>query len=161
MNQITSTVNINDQLSLKITLQPLNEITQEIRNKAKKVYGVIIIDDKLVLIYNSKRDIWGFPGGTIENNESIETALAREMEEEAQLKVLHSQFLGYAWIDNATDDLQLFFVVEGEKIKEFIADPDGGVTENRYININEWDTYLKWKEVGEYLISSAYNYSKK
>lgn len=155
MSLITSQININKTTAIKINLQPTDSISNEIRSKAKKVYGVTFINEKLVLIYNSKRNIWGFPGGTIEENETIEEALTREMIEEAQIQVSKAIFLGYVWTEDTQDSLQLFFFVKGNQLGEFIADPDEGVTENRYIELSEWSKYLPWKEVGEYLIERS------
>ncbi|MBE6139058.1 MAG: NUDIX domain-containing protein [Firmicutes bacterium] len=53
-------------------------------------YGLIIKDDKILLIkknggpYDGKLDL---PGGTIEFNETIETALVRELQEEVGVEI--------------------------------------------------------------------------
>ena len=55
-------------------------------------YGLIIKDDKILLIkknggpYDGKLDL---PGGTIEFNETIETALVRELQEEVGVEIIN------------------------------------------------------------------------
>lgn len=61
----------------------------------KRVCARTIIwqDDKLVLVYTSSFKDYTFPGGGVENNETVEEAAIRETKEEVGLKVnLLSEF---------------------------------------------------------------------
>ncbi|MCR5786634.1 MAG: NUDIX domain-containing protein [Acholeplasmatales bacterium] len=51
------------------------------------VRGIYIKDNKLWMIYSNKYDYYKFPGGGIDNNESFEDALVREIQEEAGLVI--------------------------------------------------------------------------
>lgn len=56
------------------------------------VKGVIILDDKILIVKRSDEDeigagTWEFPGGKIEYEEEIEPALIREVKEEVELDV--------------------------------------------------------------------------
>ena len=62
--------------------------------------GLIIWNDKIVLVENKNRG-WELPGGHIEEKETIEDALRRELYEEAGLKdILSAEIFGYNEIIN-------------------------------------------------------------
>ena len=160
MNIINSLININDKKTLEISLCLGDDISKEMISFVTKVYGITFFENKLVLIYNSKRDIWGFPGGTIEQGESLKEALLREILEETELRLVSSEYLGYSYINANKNELQVFFYVEAEKIKDGFVDPDESVTKNEYIDPTETSQYIDWGQVGESLISKALEKNK-
>lgn len=71
-------------------LKYLNESEEKIRTSVK---GICILDDKKILILRIQNDCggegkWDLPGGGIEDNESDEDALKREVKEETNLHIV-------------------------------------------------------------------------
>ena len=50
-------------------------------------YGVIIKEGQVLLLRRPKPPVWEFPGGKIEEGESLRDTIRREVEEETGLKV--------------------------------------------------------------------------
>jgi 8-oxo-dGTP diphosphatase len=57
--------------------------------------GIIIQNGQVLIIHRirNNKEYWVFPGGSVENNETIEEALVRELSEELGIKVEHKEFL--------------------------------------------------------------------
>jgi len=62
------------------------------------VRAIIIKDDKLALVYSTKYDYYTFAGGGIENGETKETALIREIREELGLEVIPASIKEYGLV---------------------------------------------------------------
>ena len=58
------------------------------RSKRATVRAIIECDGKLAMIHKKKRDYYAFPGGGIEDGESYQEALIREVKEETGLSVI-------------------------------------------------------------------------
>ncbi|MCX6784359.1 MAG: NUDIX domain-containing protein [Candidatus Komeilibacteria bacterium] len=60
-----------------------------------RIVGMIIKDDKILLMRRIKdgREYYVFTGGSIENNETEEEALKREIKEEANLSIVEAERL--------------------------------------------------------------------
>ena len=62
--------------------------------------GIIFIDDKVVLLKRIRKEgnkylnYYAIPGGGVENNESLEDACIREIQEEVNLHVTIDKYLG-------------------------------------------------------------------
>lgn len=49
--------------------------------------GIVIIDNKILLSYETQTDMYNIPGGGLEKNESYEECCAREVAEETGVKI--------------------------------------------------------------------------
>jgi 8-oxo-dGTP diphosphatase len=82
-------LNTDDDTILKI-LEILKDSKVKIKKRGISIYGAVIKKNKFLLIHRSRNtlfDVWEFPGGKLEFNESIKEGIAREVKEEVGLKV--------------------------------------------------------------------------
>ena len=52
----------------------------------------IVYDNKILMMHHTKLDLWLFPGGHIDNNETPDKAVSRECMEEAELDIKFLEF---------------------------------------------------------------------
>ena len=62
------------------------------------VRGIIIRDGRIAMVHSLKYDYYKFPGGGIEDGESLEQALIREVAEEAGLQVIPQSIREYGLV---------------------------------------------------------------
>ncbi len=55
--------------------------------------AIIVLDHKILLVRHKNRDFYSLPGGKIDPEEDIKTALIREMEEELSIEVKNPELL--------------------------------------------------------------------
>lgn len=128
------------------------------RSKCKQVYGVCFYDDKMVIGYGGKKKDWGLIGGTIEEGETFEKTLKREIEEESNMEVLKCLPVGYQKMIDAKDKsfvYQLRYVCTVRPLGPFVLDPAGGITEIKLIDPKDYKQYFDWGKIGERIINRA------
>ena len=59
------------------------------------VHAYCFYKDKMVVVYADSKGYWTPPGGGIEQGESVEEAVIREVKEETNMKVLYQEIIGY------------------------------------------------------------------
>ena len=71
---------------------PLNDLEGKI---LQGVHAYCFCNGKLVVVYADSKGYWTPPGGGIEAGESVAEAVAREVKEETNMKVLRQELIGY------------------------------------------------------------------
>ena len=129
------------------------------KDKCSQCYAVCFVDGKVVIVHNGKKDTWGLIGGTIENGESSEDALKREVLEEGNIEIIEFKPIGYqkAYGDDPNEfSYQLRYVAIGRKVGEFEKDLGGGsVDKIDFVDIDQLPNYFDWGEVGKRIIERA------
>lgn len=77
------------------------------------VRGILIRDGKIAMVHSLKYDYYKFPGGGMEDGESLELALLREVAEESGLQVIPGSIREYGLVHR---------VQKGDKEDIFIQD---------------------------------------
>lgn len=121
------------------------------------VHSFCFYGDKMVIVSSSGKE-WTPPGGGIEPGETYEKASVREIKEEANMKVLHQECIGYQdiWISDENRmvrQVRMFCIVE--PYGDFESDPDGDILEIKLIDPKDYKEYIKWGEIGDHLIKRA------
>jgi len=120
------------------------------------VHGYCFYGEKLVVVYAAAKGYWTPPGGAIEERETIEEAITREVKEETNMKVLYQELLGYQDIyqpNGIVRQTRSFCLVE--PYGDFVSDPDLDVTEIKLIDPKDYKQYFDWGTVGKHLMKRA------
>ena len=105
-------------------------------------------DGHIALIYSSKFHVYSFPGGKIEEGESIEDALKREILEETGCSCRITRELGYIYENRGTLDYvqkSFYYVTDlvGEQTKADLTETEieNGTTFDWYSKDEIYDSY--------------------
>lgn len=116
---------------------------------------------KLVIVYETKGGYWNPPGGAIEPGETIETAVAREVLEESNMKVIKQRLIGFCdFYEPSGLVTQTRSVCLVESLGDFVSDPDGDISKVELIDPQDYKKYFDWGVVGERLMERALILSK-
>lgn len=127
-------------------------------SKCTQVYGVCFLGDKIVIGYNGKKKCWGLIGGTIEEGETLEQTLRREVEEESNMEVLSFLPIGHQKVTDTRDNsfyYQLRYVCTVKPYGPFVSDPDDSITEIKLINPKDYKQYFDWGSIGDRIMERA------
>jgi ADP-ribose pyrophosphatase YjhB (NUDIX family) len=120
--------------------------------------AVAFIDPEKIVLYKHKDGYYGLPGGTIEEGESYERALRRELLEESACEVLDYGLLGYVKdteINGEKIKYQLRFWVRAKLLDQPVQDPDGKALSRKVTEISKANRILGWGKRGEALLDLA------
>ncbi len=114
-----------------------------------QVYGLVFNEkNQILIVHNCKNKLWQLPGGKPEKGENYYQTLCRELVEEANIILDKSSIIdGFYQNVYKNDELsciQLRCCARPKVINKFISDPDESITEIKWIDIVEIDSYLPW-----------------
>ena len=129
--------------------------------KIKGVHAYCFYKDKLVIVWAENKQYWTLPGGGVEPGESVEEAVAREVREESNMKILKHTLIGVQDIfegEKVISQTRSICIVE--PFGPFVSDPDGDITEIKLIDPSELKQYVDWGEIGDHLLKRAIQLTK-
>lgn len=134
------------------------------QEKITQCYGVCFCDDEMAIVLNGKRGTWGLVGGSVEEGETLEQTLTRELHEEGNLKLIKAIPIGYQKVHNiqkGTEEYQLRYCCLVAKYGEFEKDAGGNITELKWIDPLHAKEYFDWGEIGDSIIARALEIKRK
>jgi len=120
------------------------------------VHAYCFYKDQLVIVYAESKGYWTPPGGGIDAGENYEEATIREVFEETNMRVMSQRLIGFQDIyepDRVVRQTRSVCIVE--RYGEFVADPDGEITEIKLINPEDYKQYFDWGEIGDRIMDKA------
>jgi ADP-ribose pyrophosphatase YjhB (NUDIX family) len=154
--KIDSTLTNRSGQTLRVTYCDIEEEKELDGKKVGCVHAYCFCDDKLVIVYGEDKGYWTPPGGGVEQGESITEAVAREVLEETNMRVIKQELLGYQDIFEPNEiNTQTRHVCLVEPVGEFDSDPDGDITEIKLIDPKDLKQYFDWGVVGDRLLERA------
>lgn len=127
-----------------------------------KAHAVCFYDNKILLVNHSEWDIWSIPGGTRNENESIDQTLAREIKEETNCEVLDFKPISYQKIisPDGNTHYRLQYICNVKPLGEFEADSAGSVCKIIWIDPENFKEYIEKKEIRKAVLQRAVDVHK-
>ena len=131
--------------------------TEEIKHlKVDGVHAYCFCDGKLVIVYDPSKKSWTPAGGGVDGDETVEEAVIREVQEEANMKILSQKIIGYHEVFEPTKiTIQTRSVCIVEPYGPFVSDPAGDISEIKLIDPADYKQYFDWGEIGDYVLQRA------
>lgn len=129
-----------------------------------QAYGVVFNNEGEILICRgSDTASWQIPGGSPEENETIEQTLKREIKEETDILIktivpLGVQKVEYLEEPKRNTHYQARFMALVEKVLPQTLDPDpkiGKIWQRKFVPYQKITEYVKWGKTGEALFADA------
>ncbi len=131
----------------------------------KKVSGArayCFYGENLVIVYSPKKGEWTPPGGGIEEDETYEEGIIREIREESNMRVLKHAPIGILEVAFPEGiSYYTFSVTLVEPIGEFTSDPDGDISEIKLIDPSEIESYIGHYETTDRVLARALEIKEK
>ncbi len=137
----------------------------------KQVYAFVLSKDKRkVLVVYNKAGMWILPGGGVEEDEKPLDTLIREVKEETNRGVHVNSvtpfFFQKTYIKDDNDlwkysGTQVRYIVIVSEDNEFVSDPDGDILEAKWIDLKDFDKYVKWGKTNEMINKELPKYLRK
>jgi ADP-ribose pyrophosphatase YjhB (NUDIX family) len=154
--RLTSTLTNRSGQVLDVVYNDLNNESELGDKKIKLVHAYCFCGDKLVLVYDEAKKSWTPPGGGVEVGEDVRTAVAREVKEESNMKVLKQQIIGCQDVFEPQGiSSQTRSVCIVEPYGPFLGDPDGDITKIELIDPADCKKYFDWGEIGDHIMRRA------
>lgn len=155
MEIFSTLINRSGQI-LNVTYTDIDSEHDLGNKKIHAVHAYCFCGDKLVLVYPERKGYWTPPGGSVEYGEDVRTAVAREVYEETNMKVLSQRIIGYQDITEPQGVVsQTRSVCIVEPYGPFVSDPDGDITKIQLIDPKDYKKYFDWKEIGDHIMKRA------
>jgi ADP-ribose pyrophosphatase YjhB (NUDIX family) len=154
--EIESTLTNRAGQVLKVVYREGNPLKDLEGKILQAIHAFCFCGGKLVVIYQAEKGYWAVPGGGIEEGETYEEALVREVKEESNMKVLRQELIGYIDIyENTRIIRQTRSLCIVEPYGDFVSDPAGDVTEIKLIDPADYKQYFDWGEIGDRIMERA------
>lgn len=118
------------------------------------VKAAIVKDDKILIVKHATKNFWDVPGGRIDDNESIEDTLRRELEEElphSNLKNIGATLCGYRVPDLTFDD--------GSSLLLLVLKVDIELPDPLQLSVEhseaKWATFDEALEIGSHIVKQT------
>ncbi|MCC7304452.1 NUDIX domain-containing protein [bacterium] len=135
----------------------------------RNVNGFAIDSDGKLLLVKTRDGMWGPPGGRIEEGETPEQALVRELNEEGAVTISSDNIEGLFYTETFVDEpvgtwkylgARLRYVCKIQRKDTFLEDPDGDIVEQVYCDIQDLGKYIDWGETTQFLITALTAYAR-
>lgn len=154
--QIKSTLTNRAGETCEVVYRDIDSLAELGDRKVSGVHAYCFYQGKMLVVFSAAKGYWTPPGGGVEAGESVEEAVAREVREETNMRVVSQQLIGFQDVFEPTKVVtQTRSVCIVEPFGPFEKDPDGDVTEIKLINPSDCKKYFDWGAVGERLLTRS------
>lgn len=149
------------------TYQETDSFEQLNLDHVTQAYGLCVLTGRksFILVHNSKRGTWGYPGGGKESGETLEETMRRELLEETGLEAKTIKPIGYQTVTDSTGNhlsiqVRYFCIIKNSGLQGYktkrVIDPDEGEVDMIKAIPLSWKHYFPdWGEIGDKIQQKA------